>query len=225
MAPHSGLRLATRANLPRSFYALSKANHPDHNPSNPKAAEAFVRISEAYSILGTPAKRAAYDRDVLHIHEPAHRRHGSYHSTSPAGGRSPSGLSRRRGTFQGSPPSFYRSGGWGTHSEKRREAHESSTGGAGAHETKGTAGGMGPGQDPFRHPNSVPHFDKEAHTRTHEKLDQRMAGRATDKGGRIEPESGMLGSFLMVSCILALGVGVPMYFMSSGSSNKKRKAA
>ncbi|OTB16738.1 hypothetical protein K445DRAFT_317027 [Daldinia sp. EC12] len=130
---------ATPAEIKKSFYALSKTHHPDHNPSNPHASRRFMRISEAYSVLSIPAKRAAYDRDTLRLHQPSssssssshhHPHHrGSYSSTSnPAGGRPPSGLSRRRGTFQGPPPSFYRSGGWGAHGAKRRAAHDESTG-------------------------------------------------------------------------------------------------
>ena len=151
-----------------------------------------MRISEAYAILSVPAKRQAYDRDTLrlsqhnHPHHYTHRRApgSSYHSTNPAGGRPATGLSRRRGAFQGPPPSFFRSGGWGAHGAKRRAAHEDSTGtgtsttnahahhhhhrggeeaGAGA----GTMGGMGPGQDPLKHAGrEVPHFDRAGHERT-----------------------------------------------------------
>lgn len=143
---------APPADIKRSFYALSKANHPDHNQHDPAAAgRRFVRISEAYSVLSSAERRAAYDRDVLRLHDRqrggAHGQHGhhhhhhrgggggSYSSTGPAGGRPASGLSRRRGTFHGPPPSFYRNGGWGAHQAKRSQAHEESTAGG-----RGTAG-------------------------------------------------------------------------------------
>ncbi|KAL2152638.1 hypothetical protein VTH82DRAFT_5822 [Thermothelomyces myriococcoides] len=130
---------ATAAEIKKSFYLLSKRHHPDHNPSDPHAPARFMRISEAYAVLGHAEKRARYDREHArllnphyhHHHHPATTRKGSYHSTGPAGGRPASGLSRRRSTFQGPPPSFYRSGGWGAHGAKRRAAHEESTGGAG----------------------------------------------------------------------------------------------
>ncbi|KAL6878746.1 hypothetical protein J3F83DRAFT_711548 [Trichoderma novae-zelandiae] len=176
---------ATPAEIKKSFYALSKAHHPDANHSDPDAAHNFALLSESYTVLSDASRRATYDRDVLRLHEQHarhhahHHPHGSYHSTNPAGGRPPSGLSRRRGTFRGPPPSFYRSGGWGAHAEKRHQAHEESTGGAssGSSAAAGDAGpkranpwdtgafhhaqssssssssyygGMGPGSSPFR---------------------------------------------------------------------------
>lgn len=134
------------ADIKKSFYALSKANHPDHNQHDPAAGKRFVRISEAYSVLSSADRRARYDRDVLRLHErPAHghghghghghahgdHHRGSYSSTGPAGGRPASGLSRRRGAFHGPPPSFYRNGGWGAYQAKRGQAHEETTGGGG----------------------------------------------------------------------------------------------
>jgi curved DNA-binding protein CbpA len=195
-------------------------------------------ISEAYAVLGTPAKRAAYDRDVLRLHHSTHSshpsshrgtsHHGSYHSTGPAGGRPASGLSRRRGTFRGPPPSFYRSGGWGTQSEKRKAAHEESTGGGGgaAFRERGgdatssgagtatgaateTAGGMGPGQDPFGHQGHVSHFDREAHTRTHARQDQRRAWRMRSLGEEGTYGQSMLVDFLVVTGILTFGLVTP----------------
>lgn len=160
-----------------------------------------MRISEAYAVLSVPAKRHAYDRDTLHLNRQQGRRHhpttGSYHSANnPAGGRPASGLSRRRGAFQGPPPSFFRSGGWGAHGAKRKTAHEDSTGfgsgsgsgpgGSNANSNGGTGtgtgtmGGMGPGQDPFKsgHEDDVPrHFDRAGHERTGRRGDARRAAR------------------------------------------------
>ncbi|PSR83526.1 hypothetical protein BD289DRAFT_282110 [Coniella lustricola] len=130
---------ASPGDIKKSFYALSKTHHPDHNPSDPNASRRFMRISEAYNTLSCPDNRAKYDRDVLCLHNhrassggggAPHHRGGSYSSTGPgpAGARPASGLSRRRGTFRGPPPSFYRSGGWGTYTDKRSRAHEESTG-------------------------------------------------------------------------------------------------
>ncbi|KAI5462555.1 hypothetical protein BGZ63DRAFT_403769 [Mariannaea sp. PMI_226] len=195
---------ATPAEIKKSFYSLSKTHHPDTNPSDPQAAHVFSLFSESYTILSDSSRRAAYDRDVLRVHQYQHHGHAnphaSYHSTNPAGGRSPSGLSRRRGTFRGPPPSFYRSGGWGDQAEKRRKAHDESTGGgaeaaarSGArpkadpfayrhdqhdqqqqqHHHRGRHGGMGIGEDPFGHQEEVPHFDKQGHHRTHTREDHR----------------------------------------------------
>ncbi|AEO63539.1 uncharacterized protein THITE_2011436, partial [Thermothielavioides terrestris NRRL 8126] len=126
----------TNPTTKRSFYLLSKRHHPDHNPTDPHAPSRFMRISEAYATLSHADRRARYDREVLPRLNPSpryqhHQRPNgsSYHSTSgPAGGRPASDLSRRRGTYQGPPPSFFRSGGWGAHGAKRRQAHEESTG-------------------------------------------------------------------------------------------------
>lgn len=125
-----------------------------------------MHISEAYATLAHPDKRARYDRDVMRpfLHRNPHYHHhppkGSFHSSStgPAGGRPASGLSRRRGTYQGPPPSFYRSGGWGAHGSKRRQAHEESTGtgkgfgtdsqSAGSGSGAGGGGGVGAGAPP-----------------------------------------------------------------------------
>ncbi|KAF1990980.1 hypothetical protein K402DRAFT_304517, partial [Aulographum hederae CBS 113979] len=38
--------------------------HPDLNPTDPTASSRFVQISEAYHILGSPTKKASYDRDL-----------------------------------------------------------------------------------------------------------------------------------------------------------------
>ncbi|KAI1495121.1 hypothetical protein F5X96DRAFT_613495, partial [Biscogniauxia mediterranea] len=183
---------ASPAEIKKAFYTLSKTHHPDahahRSSSTSPSSQRFMRISEAYSILSIPARRAAYDRDVLRLQPPpsptpSHHT-GSYSSTnSPAGGRPASGLSRRRSTFQGPPPSFYRSGGWGAHTGKRRAAHEESTG-TRANATssgRGTVGGMGPGQDPFGHRDDVPHFDREAHERTGQNVDRRRAERQRER--------------------------------------------
>ncbi|KAI9887573.1 MAG: hypothetical protein M1823_000557 [Watsoniomyces obsoletus] len=107
------------------FYNLSKTHHPDHNRNDPSASQRFVKISEAYAILGSPQKREQYDRQTFRSSSStiSSDRGGSYRSsTGPVGGRPASGLSRRRTQFRGPPPSFYRSGGWGIHARKRQQA-------------------------------------------------------------------------------------------------------
>lgn len=247
--------------LNRSFYTLSKAHHPDHNQSDPNASRRFVRISEAYNILGNAEARARYDRDVLRLHQRAHQHdhagpRGSYSSTGPAGSRPASGLSRRRGTFRGPPPSFYRSGGWGSHGARRAAAHEESTGGAGnttgssssssqsyardgdgaQHEspnwyTSHSAGGMGPGQDPFGKGSSgadIPHFGRAAqaaHTRTQEWVAARRA-RNSDGGGSPSEASSdfsQLGGFFAVLGVLGVAVGLPYLVARVSTSGRKEK--
>ncbi|CZR59649.1 related to MDJ1 Heat shock protein-chaperone [Phialocephala subalpina] len=201
---------ATPAEVKKSFYTLSKTHHPDRNPDDPNASERFVKISEAYAILGTPAKRQAYDHEHLHSHHHSshgdhHHPRGSYHSSGPAGGRPASGLSRRRTQFRGPPPSFYRSGGWGEQSAKRRAASET---------TSSSAGGMGHGQSPGGqiHWTDVPHFDREGHTRTHENNARRWARRKGMQDGWVPEEGaprGTLANFFFVGGIVGLAVLVP----------------
>ncbi|KAI0099460.1 DnaJ-domain-containing protein [Daldinia grandis] len=247
---------ATPADIKKSFYSLSKTHHPDHNPSNPHASRRFMRISEAYSVLSIPAKRAAYDRDTLRLHHHQHphppsshpARRGSYSSTNPAGGRPASGLSRRRGTFQGPPPSFFRSGGWGAHGAKRRAAHDESTGSSSSSSSSSTsqtsssrssspgtdsfgAGGMGPGQTPFGRgaEDDVPHFDRISHERTGRHNDTRRAARrvrSDSQYNNIELERSTAGTFFLIGGVLVLSVLGPfaisrIWNWGSGGGDKK----
>ncbi|KAE9377731.1 DnaJ-domain-containing protein [Stipitochalara longipes BDJ] len=208
---------ATPAEVKKSFYALSKTHHPDRNPSDPHASKRFVQISEAYATLSTPAKRQQYDRD-LHLHSQHsrshHRPHGSYHSSGPAGGRPASGLSRRRTQFRGPPPSFYRSGGWGEHSAKRRAAQESGAPGAETPHNTSSGGGMGPGQTPFGQgeENDVPHFDREGHLNTQRRHSERWRRR---KEGEWVPSGesprSTLANFFFVGGVISLGIFVPSF--------------
>ncbi|PKS07777.1 hypothetical protein jhhlp_006385 [Lomentospora prolificans] len=230
--PHN----ASPAEIKRSFYALSKKHHPDHNPSDPHASRRFVRISEAYSVLSAPAKRAAYDRDARHSHAHSHHATPSHqYATGPAGGRPASGLGRRRpttnstrGSFRGPPPSFYRQGGWGEHHEKRKEAHEQSTAGGGgsstASSTSSGVGGMGPGQDPFGHKEHVPHFDTVSHERTHKRQDQRRASRrAADESPLGGDGSSPVAFVFIVSGILVVASLVPLLFAPSERPRRRPK--
>ncbi|KAK1492558.1 DnaJ domain-containing protein [Colletotrichum cuscutae] len=216
---------ASPSDIKKSFYALSKTHHPDHNRDDPNASRKFHAIAEAYSVLGTPAKRAAYDRSLPssshNSHHGAHRR-GSYHSSSgPAGGRPASGLSRRRTTFRGPPPSFYRSGGWGEHSAKRREAHDDTTGTGAEKEQPG----MGPGSDPYGHTRSAAprHFDSHTHTKTQQKQDSRRSHRIMGTQVPVGPQETSVGAFLVVSGILFFSFFIP--FVATGGLSRKKKDA
>jgi len=100
------------AELKKQFYTLSRSTHPDMNPKDPKAHERFAQVSESYSILAHPEKRKRYDRDHMRVHQASHSAtRAAGHTGSYAGSRPASGLSKRRGTFRGPPPSFYAHGG------------------------------------------------------------------------------------------------------------------
>lgn len=222
--------------LPRSFYKLSKVHHPDANPKNPSAAHTFSLISESYSLLSDPTRRATYDRDVLRLHQSSHSPNatpkGSYHS---AGGRPATGLSRRRGTYKGPPPSFYRSGGYGTHGEKRRKAHEeSTTTGGSADRGEGVGGGkqhggMGPGDDPFGHQGDVPHFDRASHHKTQKREDDRRwqrTHRAVDEDDvEFEPQMSMGAHFIVIIMLLGVSFVVPALYLQFGRTGKKKREA
>lgn len=216
---------ASASEIKKSFYSLSKTHHPDHNPSDPEAPARFMRISDAYSVLSSPDKRAAYDRDVmskLHHQHGQHPHHaatkGSYSSTGPAGGRAASGLSRRRRstTFTGPPPSFFRNGGWGAHGAKRAAAHEASSGGGTGTRAEqpppggGTWGatGMGFGFGQGQRAEDVPHFDQEGHERTHQRINRRRAS-STGFEPPMGSEDSFISGFIIVSATLAVALVVP----------------
>ncbi|KAF2840768.1 DnaJ-domain-containing protein [Patellaria atrata CBS 101060] len=175
--PHT----ATASEIKKSFYRLSKKHHPDHNPDDSDASTRFVRISEAYHVLGSPEKRAVYDRELAREEHSHHNHHGgapgnrgSYFG-GHAGSRPASGLSRRRTTFRGPPPSFYQSGGYGAHSAKREShrpnAHHESSEFHTAEEA--ASGGFGPGQGQAGYDHDVPHWNREGHFRTQESVLER----------------------------------------------------
>ena len=53
---------ATQADVKKQYRKLAAKHHPDKNPNDPKSAERFKEISEAYQVLGDPEKRKQYDQ-------------------------------------------------------------------------------------------------------------------------------------------------------------------
>ncbi|KAF2223490.1 hypothetical protein BDZ85DRAFT_183530, partial [Elsinoe ampelina] len=229
---------ATAKQIKSQFYSLSKSHHPDLHPNDPTASSRFVKISEAYTVLGSPEKRARYDLSIAPASAPAGgpqqaAQRGSYSShtaNGPAGGRAPSGLSRRKTQFRGPPPSFYKSRGWGGQGAKRSEfASQGGAGGSegagstagagtgrasGAGSTAGTEGGFaynepgtGPGGFAPGWDNDVPHFDREGHYRTQEGV-ERMRSRMKREGVEVEPSGGVMGGFLAVTAVIGAVFGI-----------------
>ncbi|KAJ5889893.1 hypothetical protein N7504_010703 [Penicillium tannophilum] len=178
---------ASAAEIKKKFYALSLKHHPDRNRKDPEAGQRFARISAAYNILGHASKRAIYDRDHG-FHAQHHHGHGvphgshSSHTAHPnkggsyAGSRPASGLSKRRGTFHGPPPSFYEQGGYGATGR---------TGGEGGYKA-GSTDEFGETrkkeddpEDPmgFIYRNPLGHFNARAHFKTQSAEDKRRVER------------------------------------------------
>src|SRR4028119_1335090 len=58
-------RGASEAEVKKAYRSLAKQLHPDRNTDNPKAAERFAQITQAYDLLSDKDKRARYDRGEI----------------------------------------------------------------------------------------------------------------------------------------------------------------
>lgn len=83
---------ATQDELKKQYRKLASKHHPDKNPNDPKAAETFKGISEAYQTLGDAEKRKQYDQM---------RSLGAFGGFGGAGSR---GGSSRAGAYGYPPP-------------------------------------------------------------------------------------------------------------------------
>ena len=52
---------ATQDEIKKKYRSLASKHHPDKNPNDPRAADTFKAISEAYTTLGDATKRKQYD--------------------------------------------------------------------------------------------------------------------------------------------------------------------
>ena len=69
MDHYETLQVSRRAEpevIEKAYRALALKYHPDRTPAEGRAeaTQRFQRITEAYSVLSDPAKRAAYDRTL-----------------------------------------------------------------------------------------------------------------------------------------------------------------
>ncbi len=58
-------RGATEAEIKKAYRKLAKELHPDTNRDNPKAAERFAQVTQAYDLLSDKTKRAQFDRGEI----------------------------------------------------------------------------------------------------------------------------------------------------------------
>jgi DnaJ-class molecular chaperone len=91
-------RGATEAEIKKAYRSLAKQLHPDRNKDNPKAAERFAQVTQAYDLLSDSAKRAQYDRGEIDEDGNPKMPFGS-----GFGGYSSGGAGGRAGGFDGFP--------------------------------------------------------------------------------------------------------------------------
>ncbi|KAJ2708306.1 DnaJ sub C member 30, mitochondrial, partial [Coemansia spiralis] len=75
---------ATASEVKTAFYRCSMKWHPDRNPGLNEAHKQFLKINEAYSVLGNEQKRRAYDRSlqIRTTSSGPHRSHSTAFSSS-----------------------------------------------------------------------------------------------------------------------------------------------
>jgi molecular chaperone DnaJ len=89
---------ASQDEIKKQYRKLAKRYHPDANASDPKAAERFKEISEAYTVLGDAEKRKQYD-EMRRLGA-----FGGFGAGSPFGAGQPGASSARRGGRPGPAP-------------------------------------------------------------------------------------------------------------------------
>ena len=130
-------RGATEKDIKSAYRKLAKQLHPDRNTDNPKAAEKFSEITQAYDLLSDKDKRARFDRGEIDF---------DGNPTSPfgfggGGGGGPGGGFRGgQGGFRTQDFEGFGGGGGGAEGVDLGNLFEGLFGGG-----RAGSGGMGPG--------------------------------------------------------------------------------
>ena len=97
-------RGASDEEVKKAYRSLAKQLHPDRNTDNPKAAERFAQVTQAYDLLSDKDKRARYDRgEIDEEGNPKMPFGAGFGGYSPGGGGARPGGA---GGFQGFPGGF-----------------------------------------------------------------------------------------------------------------------
>lgn len=88
---------ATQDEIKKQYRKLAKKFHPDANQGDPKAAERFKEISEAYNVLGDAEKRKQYD-EMRRLGAFGGGFGGGFGGARPGGARPGAGAGARGGT-------------------------------------------------------------------------------------------------------------------------------
>src|SRR5688572_7821848 len=82
---------ASADDIKKTYRKLAKQYHPDANQNDPKAAEKFKEIGEAYGVLSDADKRKQYDQ----VRKNPFARFGGYGRAPGAG--APGGMGQQQG--------------------------------------------------------------------------------------------------------------------------------
>lgn len=181
-------------------------------------------------MLANPERRRRYDRDVLRVHQQQHLhnsrtaaadggRTGSY-----AGSRPASGLSKRRGTFRGPPPSFYAHGGKDPAQHPNTAAAGGFAGAGAGSSTTTTTGGPSFGADFNSPPNTDFNAQPIHRTQTHEdtRRQTRREAAMAEAQKQMEEDEGFWVRFVVVTGCLVAGVSVAGLLLGVGNSSMRK---
>ncbi|KTT68103.1 DnaJ C-terminal domain-containing protein [Sphingomonas sanguinis] len=127
-------RTASEADIKKAYRKLAKELHPDRNKDNPKAAEKFSQVTNAYDLLNDKDKRARFDRGEID---------GDGNPASPFGYGGAGGFGGGAGPRPGGAGGFRQQFDFGGEGADMSDIFEGMFGGAGRGGFSGGFGGFG----------------------------------------------------------------------------------